>query len=176
MPNVSNERQRTSYVIFFPLLFIMLLLEIVHLSAVIAPYRPDFLALLLIFFAISDPKRINVGIAWFSGLLLDFLSGAPIGFNALILALQVYLIVSQFRHFATFNLWQQMVIVALSNLISHIGVYWLGHLIGQGSYTGSIGWSILVTMVFWPIMLGLCLFLWRICNIASASVKVEKEI
>ncbi|HIV54618.1 MAG TPA: rod shape-determining protein MreD [Candidatus Anaerobiospirillum stercoravium] len=176
MANPKNEARRSSYLIFFPLLFIMLILEIVHLPALIAPYRPDFLALLLIFFASSDPKRINVGWAWCSGLLLDLLSGAPLGFNALILAFQVYIILSQFKSFISFMLWQQIIIIGIVNLIGHIVVYWAGHLIAQGTYSGNFGWPTVVTMVLWPFMMVLLVALWRVFNIVSASVKVEKEI
>ena len=69
MPNPKNEIRRSSYVLFFPLLFIMLLFEIIHIPAAVAPYRPDFLATLLIFFVTIDPKRINIGLTWISGLL-----------------------------------------------------------------------------------------------------------
>ena len=176
MANPQNEQRRSSYLIFCPLLFITLILEIVHLPAVIAPFRPDFAALLLIFFACSDPQRINVGMAWGTGLLLDLLSGAPFGFNALILAFQVYIILSQFKSFINFMLWQQMVIIGIVNLIGHIVVYWIGHLIAQGTYSGNFGWPTLVTMGLWPIMIMVYATLWKVFNVTSASVKVEKEL
>ncbi len=176
MPNPKNANRRTSYVIFFPLLFIMFIFEIMHLPAAVAPYRPDFVATVLIFFAITDPKRVNVGLAWFAGLILDLLSGAPMGIHGLIFAFQVYIIVAQFKHFAAFMVWQQMIIIGIVNFIAHIGVYWIGHLIGQPSYSSNFSWQALATMLCWPVFMLIYRFLWVFFNVTSASVKSEKEI
>ena len=74
MASPKKEQYRSSYLLFFPLLFIVLILEIVRLPAAASQYRPDILGVMLIFFAMTDPKRINIGMAWISGLLLDILS------------------------------------------------------------------------------------------------------
>lgn len=176
MPNPKQEPKRSSFLLFFPLLFLMLILEIVHLPAVISPYRPDFLALLIIYFAIADSRRINVGTAWLCGLLLDFLAGAPIGANGLCIAFSVYILVFQFKHFKNFLLWQQMLIVGLVNFIGHVGVYWICHLIGQTSYTTNFGWESLVTMFTWPLMFFFYAFLWSVFNISSFTTKSEQEM
>lgn len=173
MPNQKNELKRSSYLIFFPLVFFMLILEIVRLPASIAPYRPDFTGMLLIFFAITDPKRINIGVAWLTGLVIDFLTGATLGINALVLSSEVFIIVSQFKLFAVFRLWQQMLVIGIVNFICHVGVYWFGHLLGQPSYSTNFTWQTIVTTLTWPIILGLCLFLWRSFNISSATSKSQ---
>lgn len=176
MNTKKTEAARSSYIIFFPLLFLVLMLEIVHLPAVIAPYRPDFMALLLIFFAIIDPLRINVGIAWITGFLLDLLTGAPMGINGLAMAFQVWVVVSQFRHFSQFAVWQQMCIIGIVNFIAHMCVYWIEHLIGQTSSVSNYSYQTLSTIVFWPITLLLCDMMWNVFNIQAASLKKEKEL
>lgn len=176
MPNPKNETRRTSYVIFVPLLFFMLVLEIVHLPAMIAPYRPDFTAILMIYFAITDPKRVNVGIAWLSGIILDFLTGAPLGINALAMSIQVYIIVSQFRHFVAYTIFQQALIIGIINILVHVGVYWLEHLIGQNSYNGNFFLQTLATIVAWPIIYVICSIMWSVFNISSVTAKEDKEL
>ncbi len=176
MLSTKTVQYRSSYLLFFPLLFFVLILEIIRLPAAIAPYRPDILGLLLIFFATMDPKRVNIGFAWICGLLLDILSGAPMGVNGLRVAFEVFLIVSQFRHFQSFMLWQQMVIIGIVNLIGSVGVYWICHLIGQSGYNDFFGWSSLVTLFAWPVMLFLGAILWKFFRISEAASKKEKEI
>lgn len=171
MPNQKNELKRSSYLIFFPLVFFMLILEIVRLPASIAPYRPDFTGMLLIFFAITDPKRINIGVAWLTGLVIDFLTGATLGINALVLSGQVFIILSQFQHFARFKLWQQMLVIGIVNFICHVGVYWCGHLLGQSSYSTNFTWQTIVTILTWPLIYILCMFLWKSFNINGATSK-----
>lgn len=176
MPNPKNEVKRSSYVLFFPLLFIMLIFEIMHLPALIAPYRPDFLATLLVFFVTSDPKRINIGLAWISGFLLDLLSGAPLGSNALVLASQLCLILVYFHNFAHFTVWQQMLSIGSVNLLCPIAVYWICHIIGQSSYTTHFLWQAFVTMISWPLFLLLYKFLWSFFKISCFTRKAENDL
>ena len=176
MPNPKNEVRRSSYVLFFPLLFIMLLFEIIHIPAAVAPYRPDFLATLLIFFVTIDPKRINIGLTWISGLLLDLLSGAPIGSNALVLSAQLCLILVYFKNFVHFMVWQQMLAIGSVNLLCPIAVYWICHIIGQASYTTHFLWQAFVTMLLWPVFVLLYRFLWSFFRVSSFSTKSENDL
>lgn len=174
--NKKNETARSSYVIFFPMLFLVLILEIVRLPAVIAAYRPDFMGLLLIFFAIADPLRINVGIAWISGILLDLLTGAPLSINGLAIAAQVYVVVSYFRHFALFAIWQQMSIIGILHLLIYGVMVWFENLIGQSGSISTYVYQTGATILFWPVMLVLCQVCWNIFNIQAASIKKENDL
>lgn len=158
------------------MLFLMLILEIVHLPAAIAVYRPDFIGLLLIFFAISDPLRINVGIAWISGILLDLLTGAPLSINGLAIAAQVYLVVSYFRHFAQFAVWQQMAIIGILHLLIYGVMVWFENLIGQTGSISTYVYQTAATTVFWPIMLFICQMIWNVFNVHPASIKKDSDL
>lgn len=176
MNTKKTEVARSSYIIFFPLLFLVLMLEIVHLPAAVAPFRPDFMALLLIYFAINDPLRISVGIAWITGFLLDLLTGAPMGINGLAMAFQVWVVVSQFRHFSQFSVWQQMCIIGIINFLVHLCVSWIENLIGQAVSPSNYSYQTLSTIVFWPIVLLICEILWGLFNIQPASESKEKDL
>lgn len=176
MSNVKDGLHRSSYVLFFPLLFIMLLLEIVHVPAEFSHYRPSFLATLLIFFVTSDPNRINIGLAWLSGFLLDLLTSAPLASNALVLSSQLCLILVYFKNFVHFLVWQQMLVIGCINLLCPIAVYWLCHIIGQSSYTTFFLWQAFVTMLMWPVFLLLYKFLWSFFRISSFTIRPENQI
>ena len=167
---------RSSYMLFFPLVFVMMILEIMRLPAIIAAYRPDFTGMLLIFFAVADPRRINVGAAWLTGLAVDLLTGAPLGINGLVLALQVYIIVAHFKTFSTFLIWQQMLVIGLVNFLSNVCVNWFGHLIGQGSYGTNFAWKTLITILTWPLMCILFRMLWDRLRISSFTTRSEQEL
>lgn len=176
MTTNKTEGVRSSYIIFFPLLFLILILEIVHLPAEIASYRPDFVALMLIFFAISDPLRINVGVAWITGLLLDLLTGAPLGINALVMSFQVFVVVWYFKHFTQYSILQQTFIIGLVNLVAHAMVYWFEHVFGQtGTAISIYVYQTVATLVFWPIVQFIFRVLWMMFNVQAASLKKERE-
>ncbi len=167
----AGSDSRSSYFLFFPLILAALFVDIIRLPEVLNPYRPDFLSLFLVYFAVYDPRRVGIGWAWCGGLLLDFLTGAPLSQNALCMALQIYLILSQFRRFSQFAKWQQVIIILVVNLLGHVLGYWISHLAGNVSYDGSIVMSSLITALLWPAVVVLCLFLCRSLNIAPDTPK-----
>lgn len=141
--------KRSSYLLFTFAVFVALFLEIVHFPTEMEMFRPDFLALVLIYFAFFDPGRINIGLAWICGLILDLLSGAPLGINALICASQVFIIHTQFKRFANYIIYQQAIIIGIVNIIAHTAVYWLEHLLGAGNYHVSFIVPACATAVMW---------------------------
>lgn len=156
---------RSSYLLFFPLVIFSLIVDIVRLPEVVSPFRPDIMTLVLIFFAMYDPGRFSIGWAWFCGLLLDLLTGAPLAQNALCAAMQIYLISSQFRRFALFAKWQQMIVIYIINILGHTLGYWISHIAGAVTYSANIVYPSVVTALLWPVVFYLVLFLCRAMNI-----------
>ena len=52
-------------------LLVGLLLNLVPVSGVVLAYRPDFLALVLLYWCIQEPRYVGVATAWIVGLLMD---------------------------------------------------------------------------------------------------------
>lgn len=80
------QDQNRIWVVWLSLLA-ALLLTIVPIPSAIEIYRPQWLALFLIYWTIALPERISVGHGFLFGLLLDVLTGTTMGENALSLSL-----------------------------------------------------------------------------------------
>ncbi len=70
-----------------------LMLSIMPLPDMIMPFRPDWLALLAIFWAMQLPRTWSVGSAWILGIILDVSYGALLGQHALALCVIVFITV-----------------------------------------------------------------------------------
>lgn len=77
-------------------LFAALALSVVPLPDSIAAFRPDWVAVVLLYWSLISPRRYGVFTAFWMGLMLDTLSGSLLGQHALALLLIVY--VSQRFH------------------------------------------------------------------------------
>ena len=89
-----------------------LLLNLVPLSEPLLTYRPDFLALVMLYWCIQEPRFAGVGVAWFVGLLMDVGDATLFGQHALAYAVLAYGAEHFRRRVLRFPLWQQAVQVA----------------------------------------------------------------
>jgi rod shape-determining protein MreD len=93
-------------------LFLALLGNIVPASGLAQTFKPDFLALVLLYWCIREPRLISVGIAWCLGLIMDVGDATVFGQHALAYAVLAYAAEYFRRRVLRFPLWQQAAQVA----------------------------------------------------------------
>ncbi len=161
-----NNVKRSSLILFLILILITLILEIIGLPVLLQEYRPDLLSLVLIYFTLYEKKKYGLEIAWFFGLILDLLTGAPLGINAAILAAEIYILSKFFTNFIKYRSWQQSITIGLICYMAHVVSYWFEHLIGQSFYETSFIYPAIATAIAWiPVV--------YICSILKASLSIE---
>src|ERR1700693_1003578 len=79
--------------------------------------KPDFLALVLLYWCIQEPRLISVGIAWCVGLVMDVADATVFGQHALAYAVLAYSAEYFRRRVLRFPLWQQAAQVAVLLLL-----------------------------------------------------------
>lgn len=77
----------------------------------IALWQPQWLLLLLTYWALRVGSRLGVLWAWFAGCIVDVLLGEPLGLNGLIFATITYLLLRFRERFAMYGAIQQVLIV-----------------------------------------------------------------
>ena len=87
----SRQRSRRFPVILS--IVVSLTLAIAPMPEWAAAYRPDWVALTLIYWSLLLPKSYSVGWAWLAGLVLDIAQGTLFGQHALALCFIIYITV-----------------------------------------------------------------------------------
>lgn len=72
-------------------LVLTLALAVVPLPGVIAPFRPDWVAVVLLYSSLTAPRRFSLLTAFWMGVVLDTLTGSLLGQHAFALLVVVYL-------------------------------------------------------------------------------------
>lgn len=170
----QKDSGKKIYSLFVPLIILSLLIDIFALPESIEIWKPNFTLLFLIFFASFDPSKVNIEIAFVFGLILDLLLASPLGSYAFIFCTQIYIIVSQFKRFYSYAIYQQLFLVGIISFISFAITYWLLHLIGVPTYEVAFLQKSLSMAILWPIIFYLSSFLCRIFNITSSYIKENK--
>ncbi len=114
--------------------------------------RPYWVALMLIYWCIEAPEKVDIGMAFVLGLVVDLLTGALLGQHALGLVVIAY-IVSRFRlRIRFFPLWQQALGVLAILLNDRLIAIWIQALTGHARPDWQVALAPLVAMAIWPFL------------------------
>ncbi|MFZ5556626.1 MAG: rod shape-determining protein MreD [Pseudomonadota bacterium] len=93
-------------------LVVAFLLNVLPFTGAALALRPDFVALVLLYWCIHDPRRFGIGSAWFIGLISDVASGTLFGQHALAYSVLAFLGIVLRRRILGFSLGSQVLHVA----------------------------------------------------------------
>jgi rod shape-determining protein MreD len=127
-----------------------LLLNLLPWHGLALSFRPDFVALVLLFWAIREPRKLGFAAAWIAGLLMDVGDGVILGQHAFAYTLGVYVAIMLHRRIQRFTLWQQAAHVLLLLLLLQTTMLVI-RLFGGGVFPGP-GYflSCLTGAMLWP--------------------------
>lgn len=127
-----------------------LALTMLPLPGVIEAFRPDWVLMLLIYWAMRMPHRYSVGTAWVVGIVLDVVQGTYLGQHALALSLVVFLTVKFHLLMRMFPLPQlTLSIVALVALYQFL-LFWINGVAGITAPERVYWAPVLISILAWP--------------------------
>ena len=100
-------------------------LKVAPLPHAIGRINPDWVLLVLIYWALALPYQQGIFYAWLTGLLTDVLVGCSLGEHSLIYVFIVYTCIFFHKRLRQFPVIQQMLFVFSCLLVSQVIIYWL---------------------------------------------------
>jgi len=145
----------SSRISFLRVLFtsaVALLLTIVPLPQMLNFGRPDWLLLVVIYWALNAPMLAGLTYAWICGLILDALIGTLIGQHALAFVM-VSAVAQHFQlRIRVFPLLYQAWAVLLMLSLYHFLLFWIDGIVGT-AVASWIRWlPALIGALLWPVM------------------------
>lgn len=133
-------------------LLVGLMLSIMPLPGAMAAFRPDWMALLVIFWAMQLPRAWSVGTAWIIGIVLDVAYGTLLGQHALALCVIVFITVRFHLLMRVFPLSQLTAnIFALLALYQFL-LFWINGVAGISAPAVSYWGPVLSGTIIWPFL------------------------
>ena len=148
---MSLTQHRGGWLITFSFV-VALALTIVPLPATLELFRPEWMAMVLIYWCMAMPSRVGVSIGWLVGLVQDVARDALLGQYALAFALIAFLTLHLHQRLRVFPIWQQALSVGVLIMLESLIVLWIKGLTGQSPGI----WKMLIpafsSVFFWPVV------------------------
>lgn len=148
----AKQQQRDPLIIIVLSTVLASVLTVYPLPYDVAAWRPEFMFLIVLYWAMCQPTWCGVWFAFSLGLYTDLLLDAPLGLNALGYVLIIFVIryLTRERRILTFiNLW---VIAALA-VLAHLLLMCIAHIMAGENFSITRHWlPLLSSILFWPFL------------------------
>jgi len=124
-------RQLRNWWVIILTFLVALMLSMMPLPDWAMALRPEWVALVLIYWCLAVPQRVGVGIGWLTGLMMDITSGALLGQHAVSYAAIAYITLKLYQRIRLYPAIQQALSVLFLLIIHQILVLWIKGIIDQ---------------------------------------------
>jgi rod shape-determining protein MreD len=138
--------------VIFITICVAMLLTILPMPDWARPYRPQWVTLVLLYWAIALPHRVGVGSGFIAGIVLDVLTGTLLGQHSLGLSVVLFIAIQLHQRIRVFPFWQQSLGILVLLIVEHLLSLWV---IGatRGEAPGLGYWAVpLIGALLWPWM------------------------
>ncbi|WP_240206487.1 rod shape-determining protein MreD [Vibrio sp. CyArs1] len=148
---MANSSFRSHLVISVSLI-VALVLQTIPWPGVLDFVRPSWLFLVLGYWVLALPHRVNVGTALIVGLTWDLLVGSTLGIRGMMMSIVIYIVALNFLVLRNMALWQQATIMALISILLEVFIFFGEYLIQDVTFNPMSLWSGLINCILWPWM------------------------
>ena len=141
---------RLRYLVIHLSLVVALILMILPLPDWAQMYRPNWMALMLIYWSMALPKQVGLWFAFFSGIVLDTSLGTLLGQHTLALVIVVYFNLLFYQRIRVLALAQQAIYVFALLLINQVVIAWVEGIMGRPTPLLAYFGAPLIGMLIWP--------------------------
>jgi rod shape-determining protein MreD len=138
-----------SFAVFLTLL-IALILALLPMPDWTVWLRPAWVLMVLIYWAMTMPYQVSVGIAWLTGLVVDLLNGSLLGEHALAFTIVIYFVSRLHIRLRMSPMLQQGISIFVFVLMYQFILYCIQGFIGQLPGSNLYWLSSVSSMLLWP--------------------------
>lgn len=129
--------------------------SVAPLPSFLEPYRPNFVALTVLWFCLLSPRLLGLTYAWCAGLALDGFQGVLLGQHALTLTVIAY-VAAKFRlQLRAFPPLQQSAVVLALLWLNEFLLFWIDGVAGHPVTDWRRWLAVPISAAFWPLLAAL---------------------
>jgi len=141
---------RLRFLVIYISLVVALILAILPLPDWVQNYRPNWVALVLIYWSMALPKRVGLWFAFFTGIILDTSQGTLLGQHTLALVVIIFINMNFYQRIRVLALAQQAIYVFVLLLINQLIIAWVEGIMGRPTPILTFFAAPFIGMLIWP--------------------------
>ena len=146
---VGPESRRLPVIV---LIVVSLMLAIAPMPDWASPFRPDWVALTLIYWTMMLPRTYSVGTAWIVGIVMDVAQGTLLGQHAVALCFVVYVTVKFHLQFRVFPASQMSATVFALLAFYQFILFWINGVAGVTTDAITYWGPVITGTLIWPLL------------------------
>ena len=127
-----------------------LVLSLMPMSLGMAAWRPDWQLLVLFYWLLALPHRVNIGMAFILGAMVDVLLGTTLGIHAAAYSLVAYPVVRHYQRLRHFSLLQQSCLIGVLVGLARATTFIIEHYLNNATLLSNYFWPVLSSAFVWP--------------------------
>jgi rod shape-determining protein MreD len=144
------NRSRANAILFWSSVVLCFLLQLMPLPQALLPFKPYWLALILVYWALETPERVGLGLAFVVGLVGDALTGELLGEQALRLCILCFIILRFRSRLRFFPMWQQSLALFVLLLNDRVVLLMIRACAGEPTPPAAFWLAPVAGMLAWP--------------------------
>ncbi len=144
------NRSHANAALFWGSIVLCFLLQLMPLPQALLPFKPYWLALILVYWALETPERVGLGLAFVLGLIGDTLTGELLGEQALRLCILCFIILRFRSRLRLFPMWQQSLALFVLLINDRIVLLMIRACAGEPSPPAAFWLAPVAGMLAWP--------------------------
>tara|TARA_B100000035_G_C21034628_1_gene570203 strand:+ start:838 stop:1299 length:462 start_codon:yes stop_codon:yes gene_type:complete len=149
------------------LITVILGLFITLITLPLGYYAPEWMLLVIVYWAIAVPSNNKMVLAFLSGIIVDIVFGQALGISSLFYVVLIYFILRLYNSLRYMTIIQQAVVLFFFIFIKQHLLVWAYYIIGRNIDYQALLISAIITAFVWPLIYYTLRFIRRKFNISG---------
>ncbi|RUO26669.1 rod shape-determining protein MreD [Aliidiomarina minuta] len=137
-------------VTIFMALLLGLVLSVIPMSSGLSAWRPEWALMILLYWVLALPHRLNIGSCFVVGIAMDILMGSTLGIHAAAYALVGYVVARHYQRVRNFSLSQQAFFILVLAVVERSVVYLIEYYLNNAALQLHYFLPAISTAIMWP--------------------------
>lgn len=140
-------------------LLISIIINLFPLPELVTPYKPPLLMLVLIYWSLAFPKIINLTYAFVFGIIMDVLLLMPLGYNAFLYTITIYLVIKLYPQIRLHSVGNQIFSMLIILFPYFIMSTFTNNMLNISYDILEVLISMIISILIWPLLFSLLRFI-----------------